>query len=64
MNVLNKLALSCASVVLMFGLTACDKPGPAETAGKKLDDAASEVSKKIESAVDKASSEIKEQAPK
>ena len=64
MNILKKIVLSGASFVLLLGLAACEKPGPAESAGKKLDEATSEASKKIESSVDKVTSEIKKQTTK
>jgi len=64
MKILKKIALSGVSIVLLLGLAACEKPGPAESAGKKLDEAAGEASKKIESAVDKVTSEIKKQTTK
>ena len=41
------------SLILAAGLTACDKPGPAESAGKKLDDTASDAGKKVSEATDK-----------
>jgi len=43
------IALLCAG-----GLVACDKPGPAESAGKKLDQSVDTASKKLGEAVDKA----------
>jgi len=45
-----------AAIVLSFavaGLTACDKKGPAETAGEKIDDSAKKVGEKMEDAGDK-----------
>lgn len=39
MNSLKKMMVLGASVALAAGLIACDKSGPAETAGKKLDEA-------------------------
>lgn len=41
------------SLILAAGLTACDKPGPAESAGKKLDETASDAGKKVSEATDK-----------
>ena len=45
-----------AAIVLSFavaGLTACEKKGPAERAGEKIDDTAKKVGEKIENAGDK-----------
>ncbi len=36
------------SMVFVVGLTGCNKPGPAETAGKKIDQVASDAGKKID----------------
>lgn len=44
---INKTAMIAASLLLVLGLGACDKPGPGERAGKKLDEAASDVGKKM-----------------
>jgi hyperosmotically inducible protein len=49
---------------LAAGLTACDQPGPAETAGKKLDDAANRTGEKIEDAVDKMGEKLHEKSDK
>jgi hyperosmotically inducible protein len=48
------------SMLLVAGLAACDKPGPgpAETAGRKLDQAADTVGEKIGGAVDRAGEKI------
>lgn len=40
------------SLILAAGLTACDKPGPAESAGKKLDDTASDAGSKTGTAIE------------
>jgi hypothetical protein len=45
-----------AAIVLSFavaGVTACEKKGPAERAGEKIDDSAKKVGEKIEDAGDK-----------
>lgn len=41
------------SLLLVAGLGACDKPGPAETAGKNLDDTLEKTGQRIEAAGDK-----------
>lgn len=50
------------SMLLAAGLAACDKPGPAETAGKKLDDAANSAGMKIEESVDKVGDKLSEKS--
>lgn len=39
MNMLKKVMVLGVSVVIAAGMAACDKPGPAETAGKNIDEA-------------------------
>ena len=54
MNALkNFIKLIGISLLFAVGLSACDKPGPAETAGKKIDQTAGEASKKIGEVTDK-----------
>ncbi len=48
-----------AAIILVSGLTACNKPGPAETAGKKIDEATENVSKSINDTVNQAEKAIK-----
>jgi predicted small lipoprotein YifL len=53
----NLLKAALVSMIVVFGLTACKKPGPAETAGKQLDQAVEDVNKSIDKTfndVDKA----------
>ncbi len=52
------------SMLFVVGLAGCDKPGPAETAGKKIDQATEKVGKKIEEAADKAGEKMEEQSAK
>jgi len=52
------------SMLLIAGLAACDKPGPAETTGKKIDQTAEETSKKIGDVADKVSEKLGEQSEK
>lgn len=47
MKVIESCKLIGVSTLLVFGLAACDKPGPAETAGKKIDQTADKVSEKM-----------------
>ena len=41
-------------ILVVAGLTACDQPNPAETAGKKIDQTADDAGKKIGEVADKA----------
>ena len=60
----SKLNLIAISLLLAAGLTACDKPGPAEKAGKSMDQTASEAKNKIGETVDKAEKKMTEQSAK
>ena len=64
MKVSENFTLIGISMLFVVGLTACDKPGPAETAGKKLDQTAGEASKKISEAADKVGKKLEEQGEK
>lgn len=65
MNALkNSAKLIGISMLFAVGLTACDKPGPAETAGKKIDQTVGEASKKIGEAADKVVEKLGEQGEK
>jgi len=68
MNTLENFKLLSTSlllaVVVAAGLAACDSPGPAETAGKKLDGAVNDTGEKIENAVDKVGEELHEKSDK
>jgi osmotically-inducible protein OsmY len=60
----SKLKLVAISLFLAAGLTACDKPGPAEKAGKAMDQTASDAKNKIGDSVDKAEKKMTEQSAK
>ena len=47
MKVSENFKLIGISMLFVVGLAACDKPGPAETAGKKLDQTADKVGEKL-----------------
>ena len=47
MKVSENFKLISISMLFVVGLAACDKPGPAETAGKKLDQTADKVGEKL-----------------
>jgi hyperosmotically inducible periplasmic protein len=63
-KVLENFKLIGISMLFVVGLTACNKPGPAETAGKKIDQTADEAGKKIGEAVDKVGDKLGEQGTK
>lgn len=62
MNILSNCKLAGVSVLLLIGLVACDKPGPAETAGKKLDQAIDAAREKISDTADHATEKLGEQS--
>ena len=59
----NKLSIATLALLLVFGLTACEK-GPAEKAGEKIDNAAERAGDKIEDATDKAGDKMEEAGDK
>lgn len=50
-----------ASIMLISGLVACDKPGPAETAGKKIDQVTENVTTAVANTADKADKAVTKQ---
>jgi len=46
------------SMLMIVGLSACNKPGPAESAGKKIDKTVDKAEKKIDDAADKVNEKI------
>jgi hyperosmotically inducible protein len=64
MKVPEDLKLIGISMLFVFGLAACNKPGPAETAGKKIDQSADKVGEKIGAAADKVETKMAEQSAK
>ena len=64
MNVSENFKLIGISMLFVVGLTGCDNPGPAETAGKKIDQTADEAGKNISKAVDKVGEKLGEQGEK
>lgn len=59
MKTLGNLKLFGISLLLVVGLAACDSaPGPAESAGRKIDQTANEASTKIAETVDKVADKI------
>lgn len=55
MNKIERFKLIGTSFLLAVGLAACDKPGPAESTGEKIDQTVKEAGNKIEHAADKVS---------
>ena len=53
MKPMHTLLVACAAAVSL-SMTACQKEGPAERAGKAIDQSAEKAGEKIESATDKA----------
>ncbi len=65
MKSLENLKIIVISLLLLAGLSACDtKPGPAESAGKKIDQTANEAGKKIGETVDKVGVKLNDQSAK
>lgn len=64
MNASKCLKFVGASILLVAGLAACDKPGPAETAGKNIDRSVDQVGQKIGEAADKVGDKMSEQSTK
>ncbi|HUY04978.1 MAG TPA: hypothetical protein VMV33_17000, partial [Rhodocyclaceae bacterium] len=52
------------ALLLATGLAACDQPGPAEKAGKKIDQTTDAAGQKIGAAVDEAGKKLDEQGVK
>lgn len=60
----DKFKLIAISLLLAAGLSACNEPGTAEKAGKQLDQAASDASKKMGETTDKVDKSLSEQGTK
>ncbi len=64
MKVLKSFKLIGISMLFGVGLVACDDPGPAETAGKKIDQTVGEAGKKLGEAAEKVVEKLGEQGEK
>jgi osmotically-inducible protein OsmY len=64
MQTLKLFKLTSTAIVLAAGLIACDKPGPAETAGKKIDQAIENTGEKIGAATEMVGEKLGEQVAK
>jgi len=64
MKALENFKLIGISMLIVAGLAACDKPGPAETAGKKIDQTADKAGQKIGDAADSVGEKMSAQSAK
>ena len=64
MKTLARCKLIGVSMLLLAGLSACDRPGPAETAGKKIDQTADTVGEKMGATADKIGDKLGAQSAK
>ena len=64
MKTSDKIKLVGLSLLLGVALSACDKPGPAEQAGKSIDKTTSEAATKINETADKAAASLANQSNK
>ena len=65
MNTLKMNTLNALILALTLGIAACDKkPGPAEQAGRSIDQSMDKAGKKIEETVDKVDKKVSEQSSK
>ncbi len=64
MKTLGTLKLIGISMLIVVGVAACDKPGPAETAGKKIDQTADSAGRKMGEAADTVGEKMGEQSAK
>lgn len=60
MKIDNSFKAVFASMMIVSGLAACDKPGIAESAGKKIDQATENVSTSVSNSADKVEKNIAE----
>jgi osmotically-inducible protein OsmY len=64
MEALNSLKIIGISILLAAGLAACEKPGPAETAGRNIDQTAADAGNKVRETVDKVGDKLNLQGDK
>jgi hyperosmotically inducible protein len=64
MKILNKCKLIGMTTLILAGLSACDKPGPAERAGKEIDQTTDEALKKIGDTADSIGEKMSEESAK
>jgi osmotically-inducible protein OsmY len=58
------LKLFAVALLILGGVAACDQSGPAESAGKKIDQTADDASRKLGAAADKVTEKLGEQNAK
>lgn len=61
---MNKLSIATLALLLATGLSACEKEGPAEKAGERIDNATESAGDRIENATDKAGDKMEEAGDK
>lgn len=59
-----RLSIMAFLGLMLIGLAACDKQGPAEEAGERIDNSAERMGEKIEDATDKAGDKMEEAGDK
>jgi hypothetical protein len=64
MSILKKIILFFFSCMIIVSFTACKKEGPAERAGKKVDEAVEKAGEKIKESAKKAGDKIEEAGDK
>ena len=64
MNALANFKIIGIATLLLAGLSACDKPGPAERAGQNIDRSVDQVGKKMSDTADKVGEKVTEQGDK
>ena len=64
MKLLNKCKIIGLTTLVVVGLSACDKPGPAESAGRKIDQTTDEARKKIGETANSIGEKMNEQTTK
>ncbi|MBI3186529.1 MAG: BON domain-containing protein [Gammaproteobacteria bacterium] len=64
MKILNNVKLISVSMLFILGISACDKPGPAETAGKNIDETMEAAGDKIGETADKIGDKMSAQGDK
>jgi len=58
MNIVENLKLISVSTLLALGLSACEKPGPAESVGKKIDTVTNEAGEKMGETTEKITAAV------
>jgi osmotically-inducible protein OsmY len=58
MNTIKNIQIIGVSLFILAGLTACNKPGPGETAGKKFDQVVEDANKKLDEKSEKMSAAL------